>query len=198
MDPDPAKRFQSAKEFLAPIQRVLAVIDRAVEEREARRSQPPSDALVGVLTSPQRPSAFARPRPTTTVMEQPVLSPKPPAPPKSTALLDTSAQVPEERDSHRVPTRPQRVARPQLTEAEAQPAAQTPAAHTPRGEPEREVAMSRKGTLLMHAAPPVAMPAPAERPAPARPENHRMTRALGAVMNEAPHRRSTSTIPPPA
>ncbi len=40
LDIDPARRFQSARQFAAPLQKVLAVFDRAQEEREARHTHP--------------------------------------------------------------------------------------------------------------------------------------------------------------
>ncbi len=134
MDPDPAKRFQSAKDFLAPIQRVLAVIERAVEEREARRSHPDRLLAVAPVSPPPR-APVTRPKPTTAVMDEPIRfaskSPnatRPPALGESPSQKVTLDEAPSpkatlgappsqkatlgEEDIHRVPTRPQRVARP--------------------------------------------------------------------------------------
>ncbi len=242
MDPDPAKRFQSAKDFLAPIQRVLAVIDRAVEEREARRSHP--DRLIApAVTAPQRPAPVARPKPTTAVMDEPVRfsskSPnatRPPAaePPSQKATLDAE-------DIHRIPTRPQRVARPAASQSEdslprpvsrpkatlAMNAFEAPVAleaSTPYADPARapaalgvsstlppspspssrndapaEAFKSRKGTLLMHAAPTSGHAPPLQAPQSnaSRPANRWITRPLPAA-SEPSRRRPTSTLPPPA
>lgn len=153
MDPDPAKRFQSAKDFLAPIQRVLAVIDRAVEEREARRSSP--DRLPAFTPAPSPSGGFpvarspSRAKPVTAIMGD---APSPAARTPSQQKVTEAEPPPPLPPSSRRKTLIAQLEEPQLRPP------------PPPGTVAADPFKSRKGTLLMHAAKAPAQPSARRRP----------------------------------
>ncbi len=175
MATDPARRFPTARAFLAPVQRVLSVIERAAEERNARL--PARGDRV-----PTRPMADAPANPrSTAVVDDPHRFAR-----ASTRLLAGLANDPPAASPASAAQPSSRPARVDTAPFAAQPS------NAPAPRTQAEPFNSRKGTLLMHAAPsspPVRTPSAAHDTQPAR----RATRSLGD-----PARRSVSSMPPPA
>jgi tetratricopeptide (TPR) repeat protein len=200
LDVDPARRFQSAQQLAAPLQKVLGVFARAQEEREARHTHPQSASantapLGGAPTqAAQRPLILKAPTQAAPVS---AAAPKAPAPPATTAVEKTSE----------VRKKTMLMAAAQASSASPAPTQAAPVA-TPSGAthdtwsvpPKAPMAFqSKKGTMLMHAAPPSAArsPSPSSAASDTGPGARKATMMMGAAQAASAARRS-STIPPPA
>ncbi|MFO0605653.1 MAG: protein kinase [Polyangiales bacterium] len=189
LDVDPARRFQSARDLAAPLQKVLAVFDRAQEEREARRSQ----SLPTPQPAPQvAPLASAQ----TIAAHRPLVA----RPPTQAAPAAKAAPPPATRPETSSDARKQTMLMAGA-HAAAPPPASKPVNVTPDAwslPPAAPHALpSKKGTMLMHAPPPTAARAPAAPAAPADtgPGARKATMMLGVAQAAS---RRTSTVPPPA
>jgi serine/threonine protein kinase len=210
MDPDPARRYQSAKDFLAPVQRVLAVIERAVEERESRRSHPDRPMAVPVVAAAPRPAAVTRPKPTTAIMEEPIhfaskaplaMKHTPPNDDASNSWADLSADGPR-----RAPSKPHGAARPlseQLEDPQLRPrpkatlsmhASDLPQPAAQPNHPPVESPVRHKATLAMS---PSEAPQPYEsvRPA-AAPSQAPSAMGVASTRPPAPSTRPGDTLDP--
>lgn len=215
LDPDPSRRFASAKQFLAPIQRVLSVVDRAVEGRHARRSNP--NPIAVAQARPRHQGPVARPKPTTAVMEEPQRQPAPrpkatltmtarEEPIESAPFIAASESNPRLRSTLAMSGVDAFLEDPMHALAAPPPSAMGVAKTRPptasrANESGPEPFKTRKGTLLMHPAPADAPPAPMSRPSPARAHADSGTSRWITRPNtspDVPRRRPTSTMPPPA
>jgi tetratricopeptide (TPR) repeat protein len=211
LEVDPARRFQSAREFAAPLQKVLAVFDRAQEERDARRthSLPTPTPQAAPIASAQ---TIAAQRPLVVKAPTQAAPAHPPAPAAKPAPMPQAPPAAEKSSESRKQTilmaPAQAAAQPAARPAAAQPAAAAPAAAPAKPASATPDAwslppaaplgfQSKKGTMLMHAAPPSASRAAAQNAASDTGGARKATMMMGAAHAAATSRRS-STIPPPA
>jgi hypothetical protein len=199
LEVDPARRFQSAQQFAAPLQKVLGVFARAQEEREARHTHPQSGTantapLGGAQTqAAQRPLIVKAP---TQGAPVPAAAPKAPAPQATTAVEKTSdvrKQTMLMAATQPRPASPAPAPAPTLAASVTKPDAWSIPPKAPMA------FQSKKGTMLMHAAPPSAARSPSASSAASDtgPGARKATMMMGVAQAASATRRS-STIPPPA
>lgn len=187
---DPSRRYQSARELAAPLQKVLALFEHAMEERDTRRAQ----ALVP-STAPSTPLANAQ----TLAAHRPPL-PKTPVPPPPTAPADPpSASRPKAIDAKPFEERkgtllmvaaPSKANPPPKSTYVARDAWPSPPVAAPEAPPKRS-------TMLLEAARPTPARGPVSQATPADMNTgaRKATVMLGAEPG-AYASRHTSDVPP--
>jgi serine/threonine protein kinase/TolA-binding protein len=228
LDPDPAKRFQSAKEMLAPIQKVLAVFDRAMEERVARNAtQERSAAVVSAPAPPTIASTSVVNTKQFDARDQAWETVPPPSMNAKDAMSAASFAATQMAGARNAS--PRQSAAAKFVRSPAPPARATAVLDTSQAPPSTRAALgghtpaptssatakrnntmihtpvepfaSKKGTLLMNAAAPTAATtssASTNAPREGASTNPRSTRLLAPPREEARKPKSISSIPPPA